>query len=153
MAERQSRDGRNADTVAANFAVSAHQQFLFPRATPAIRGIGESSLPIRSPVRAPCRCRSQPALSARASVLSPHDSGADNGPFGFGWPLSIPAIKTDKSLPQYCGADESHVCIPSGAEHLVPVLDPDAPAVGGAAAPSARALRECALRRRPGVGF
>ena len=56
-----------------------------------------------------------------------YDSGAGNGPFGFGWNLSLPAItrKTDKGLPQYLDAEESDVFILSGAEDLVPVLQPD----------------------------
>src|SRR5436305_4341887 len=51
-------------------------------------------------------------------------SGAGNGPFGFGWILSLPSItrKTDKGLPQYRDAEESDVFILSGAEDLVPVL-------------------------------
>lgn len=54
-----------------------------------------------------------------------YDSGSGNGPFGFGWSLSLPAItrKTDKGLPQYCDGDESDVFILAGAEDLVPVLD------------------------------
>src|SRR5262249_49179938 len=56
-----------------------------------------------------------------------YDSGAGNGPFGLGWNLSLPAItrKTDKGLPKYQDADESDVFILSGAEDLVPVLNPD----------------------------
>ena len=40
-----------------------------------------------------------------------YDSGAGNGPFGFGWSLSLPSItrKTDKGLPRYQDADESDV--------------------------------------------
>ncbi|MFH0343752.1 MAG: SpvB/TcaC N-terminal domain-containing protein [Chromatiales bacterium] len=53
-----------------------------------------------------------------------YDSGAGNGPFGFGWSLSLPSItrKTDKGLPKYQDTDESDVFILSGAEDLVPVL-------------------------------
>ena len=53
-----------------------------------------------------------------------YDSGAGNGPFGFGWSLSLPAItrKTDKGLPKYQDALESDVFILSGAEDLVPLL-------------------------------
>ncbi len=53
-----------------------------------------------------------------------YDSGSGNGPFGFGWSLSLPAItrKTDKGLPQYRDAEESDVYILSGAEDLVPVF-------------------------------
>jgi RHS repeat-associated protein len=54
-----------------------------------------------------------------------YDSGAGNGPFGFGWSLPVPAItrKTDKGLPRYMDGEESDVFILSGAEDLVPVLD------------------------------
>jgi RHS repeat-associated protein len=54
-----------------------------------------------------------------------YDSGSGNGPFGFGWKLSLPSItrKTDKGLPQYRDGDESDVFILAGAEDLVPVLD------------------------------
>ena len=72
------------------------------------------------------------ATSAGGSGFGPqlavsYDSGAGNGPFGFGWSLSLPAItrKTDKGLPQYRDAEESDVYILSGAEDLVPVLRPD----------------------------
>jgi RHS repeat-associated protein len=53
-----------------------------------------------------------------------YDSGFGNGPFGFGWNLSLPAItrKTDKGLPQYQDAAESDVFILSGAEDLVPAF-------------------------------
>jgi RHS repeat-associated protein len=58
-----------------------------------------------------------------------YDSGAGNGPFGFGWGLSLPSIsrKTDKGLPKYQDAAESDVFVVSGAEDLVPVFrqDPD----------------------------
>jgi hypothetical protein len=56
-----------------------------------------------------------------------YDSGAGNGPFGFGWSLSLPSIvrKTAKGLPRYQDASESDVFILSGAEDLVPLLDDD----------------------------
>jgi RHS repeat-associated protein len=99
-----------------------------PKSGGAIRGIGEKfgvnpvtgtaslSVPI---VATPGRSNFGPQLS-----LS-YNSGAGNGPFGFGWDLSLPSItrKTDKGLPRYLDADESDVFILSGAEDLVPVLD------------------------------
>ena len=56
-----------------------------------------------------------------------YDSGAGNGPLGFGWHLPLPSItrKTDKGLPQYWDSAESDVYILSGAEDLVPVLQVD----------------------------
>src|SRR5438046_2595300 len=66
-----------------------------------------------------------PGRSGFAPQLSlSYDSGVGNGPFGFGWSLSLPAItrKTDKGLPHYRDAEESDVFILSGAEDLVPVL-------------------------------
>jgi hypothetical protein len=55
-----------------------------------------------------------------------YDSGAGNGPFGFGWSLSLPSIirKTDKGLPKYddLHEDDLDVFVLSGAEDLVPVL-------------------------------
>jgi hypothetical protein len=56
-----------------------------------------------------------------------YDSGAGNGPFGWGWSLSLPAItrKTDKGLPRYRDTEGSDVFILSGAEDLVPILQPD----------------------------
>src|SRR5262249_55829529 len=68
-----------------------------------------------------------------------YDSGAGNGPFGFGWNLSLPSItrKTEKGLPCYQDGQQqtpdSDVFILSGAEDLVPVYrqDPDGSWVAG----------------------
>jgi RHS repeat-associated protein len=99
-----------------------------PKGGGAVRGIGEKfavnpvtgtgSLSIPLPL-SPGRSGFGPQLS-----LS-YDSGAGNGPFGFGWSLGLPAVtrKTDKGLPRYLDDDESDVFLLSGAEDLVPVLD------------------------------
>src|SRR5215813_8834219 len=81
-------------------------------------GTGSMTVPIAT---SPGRSGFGPQLS-----LS-YDSGAGNGPFGFGWSLSLPAItrKTDKGLPQYRDAEESDVYILSGAEDLVPEFEKD----------------------------
>ena len=84
-----------------------------------VSGTGSMSVPIAT---SPGRAGFGPQLS-----LS-YDSSAGNGPFGFGWSLSLPAItrKTEKGIPQYLDAQESDVFVLSGAEDLVPVLIQDA---------------------------
>lgn len=56
-----------------------------------------------------------------------YDSGSGNGPFGFGWQLSLPSVtrKTDKGLPRYQDTEESDLFILTGAEDLLPVLEPN----------------------------
>src|SRR5215216_1280189 len=83
-----------------------------------VTGTGSMSVPLAT---SPGRSGFGPQLA-----LS-YDSGSGNGPFGFGWTLSLPSItrKTDKGLPQYHDADESDVYLLSGAEDLVPVLQSD----------------------------
>jgi RHS repeat-associated protein len=80
-----------------------------------VTGTGSMAVPIFT---SPGRSGFGPQLS-----LS-YDSGAGNGPFGFGWTLTLPAVtrKTDKGLPRYQDAEESDVFILSGAEDLAPVL-------------------------------
>jgi RHS repeat-associated protein len=80
-----------------------------------VTGTGSMSVPIFT---SPGRSGVGPQLS-----LS-YDSGAGNGPFGWGWSLSVPSItrKTDKGLPRYGDAEKSDVFILSGAEDLVPAL-------------------------------
>jgi RHS repeat-associated protein len=99
-----------------------------PKGGGAIRGIGEKF--DTNPVTGTGSMTVPIPTSVSRSELGPnlslsYDSGAGNGPFGFGWTLSVPAIsrKTDKGLPRYCDADESDVFLLSGAEDLVPVLD------------------------------
>jgi hypothetical protein len=98
-----------------------------PRGGGAIRGIGEKFA--ANPVTGTGSMTVPIATSLGRSGFGPqlalsYDSGAGNGPFGFGWSLSLPSItrKTDKGLPQYRDADESDIFILSGAEDLVPVL-------------------------------
>jgi hypothetical protein len=81
-----------------------------------VTGTGSMSVPIAT---SPGRSGFSPQLTLD------YDSGASNGPFGFGWILSLPSItrKTDKGLPLYRDDQESDVFILSGAEDLVPVID------------------------------
>jgi len=98
-----------------------------PKGGGAIRGIGETFA--ANPVTGTGSLAVPIYTSASRSGVSPqlslsYDSGAGNGPFGFGWRLSTPEItrKTDKGLPRYEDARESDVFILSGAEDLLPVL-------------------------------
>src|SRR5256884_3020785 len=98
-----------------------------PKGGGAIRGIGEkfAANPATGTGSLSVPIATSPGRSGFGPQLSlSYDSGAGNGPFGFGWSLSLPAItrKTDKGLPQYLDSEESDVFILSGAEDLVPVL-------------------------------
>jgi hypothetical protein len=101
-----------------------------PKGGGAIRGMGEkfAANPVTGTGSMTVPIPTSPGRSGFGPQLSlSYDSGAGNGPFGFGWSLSIPSItrKTDKGLPQYDDAGESDVYILSGAEDLVPVLGAD----------------------------
>jgi RHS repeat-associated protein len=101
-----------------------------PRGGGAIRGMGEkfAANPVTGTSSLSIPLATSPGRSGFGPSLSLlYDSGAGNGPFGFGWSLSLPAItrKTDKGLPQYRDAEESDIFILSGAEDLVPVLQAD----------------------------
>ena len=108
-------------------AVSA-PAITLPKGGGAIRGIGEkfAANPVTGTGSMSVPIATSPGRSGFGPQLSlSYDSGAGNGPFGFGWNLSLPAItrKTDKGLPRYQDATESDVFILSGAEDLVPVLE------------------------------
>ena len=98
-----------------------------PKGGGAIRGIGEkfAANPVTGTGSMTVPIATSPGRSGFGPQLTlSYDSGAGNGPFGFGWSLSLPSItrKTDKGLPRYEDAEESDVFILSGAEDLVPVL-------------------------------
>src|SRR5262245_31609015 len=101
-----------------------------PKGGGAIKGIGEKFA--ANPVTGTGSMSIPIETSAGRSGFGPrleltYDSGAGNGPFGFGWTLTVPSIvrKTDLGLPRYEDAEESDVFILWGAEDLVPVLDED----------------------------
>jgi hypothetical protein len=109
----------NADKKLAPPAIS------LPKGGGAIRGIGEklAANPVAGTGSLSVPIPTSPGRSGFGPQLSlTYDSGAGNGPFGFGWSLALPAItrKTDKGLPQYHDAEESDVFLLSGSEDLVP---------------------------------
>lgn len=98
-----------------------------PKGGGAIRGMGEkfAANPVTGTGSMSIPIASSPGRSGFGPQLSlSYDSGAGNGPFGFGYHLSSPGItrKTDKGLPKYRDTEESDVFILSGAEDLVPEL-------------------------------
>jgi RHS repeat-associated protein len=123
----EQKDAKSSEAAAASSAgpLPAISQ---PKGGGAIRGIGEKFAV--NPVTGTGSLTVPIALSPGRSGFGPqlslsYDSGAGNGPFGFGWSLGLPSItrKTDKGLPRYLDADESDVYILSGSEDLVPILD------------------------------
>src|SRR5205814_10457946 len=109
-------------------AAASPPALALPKGGGAIRGIGEklAANPVTGTGSLTVPIATSPGRSGFGPQLSlSYDSGAGNGPFGFGWSLSLPSIsrKTDKGLPRYADAEESDVFILSGAEDLVPVGD------------------------------
>jgi RHS repeat-associated protein len=101
-----------------------------PKGGGAIRGIGEkfAANPVMGTGSMTVPIATSPGRSGFGPQISlTYDSSSGNGPFGFGWSSSLPAItrKTDKGMPQYRDVDESDVYVLSGAEDLVPVLEPN----------------------------
>jgi RHS repeat-associated protein len=101
-----------------------------PKGGGAIRGVGEkfaaNSVTGAGAMTVPL------AVSPGRSGFGPklelsYRSGNGNGPFGYGWKLSVPSVtrKTDRGLPQYRDDEESDVFLLDGAEDLVPVAGPD----------------------------
>lgn len=126
MIGKENSKNENSKEAANSSTVSAPSISL-PKGGGAIRGIGEKFA--ANPVTGTGSLNVPIAVTPGRSGFSPqlslsYDSGSGNGPFGFGWNLSIPSItrKTDKGLPKYEDANESDVFILSGAEDLVPTL-------------------------------
>src|SRR4051812_19867730 len=77
-----------------------------PKGGGAIRGMGEkiAANPVTGTGSMSVPIATSPGRSGFGPQLSlSYDSGAGNGPFGFGWNISLPSItrKTDKGLPRY----------------------------------------------------
>ncbi len=110
--------------------VSSAPSISLPKGGGAIRGMGEkfAANPVTGTGSMTVLIAANPGRSRFGTELSvSYDSGSGNGPFGFGWNLSLPSItrKTDKGLPKYQDAEESDVFILSGAEDLVPEFEKD----------------------------
>jgi hypothetical protein len=126
MGKEQSGAGLSPASTSVPSTVQAPALTL-PKGGGAIRGIGEkfAANPVTGTGSMTVPIATSPGRSSFGPQLSlSYDSGAGNGPFGFGWNLSLPSItrKTDKGLPKYQDTEESDVFILSGAEDLVPVL-------------------------------
>src|SRR5262245_41169321 len=91
-----------------------------PKGGGAIRGIGErfDVNPSNGTASFGIPLALSPARFTPPLDLS-YDSGNGNGPFGFGWRLTQPAIsrRTDRGVPRYEDAD---VFLLAGADDLVP---------------------------------
>ena len=109
-----SLSGRGQNSSAASASQSqdefriAPPQLGLPKGGGAIRGIGEKFS--ANPVTGTGSLAVPIALSPGRSGFGPnlslaYDSGAGNGPFGFGWHLSLPAItrKTDIAWQSFVG--------------------------------------------------
>jgi hypothetical protein len=97
-----------------------------PKGGGSIRGIGEKFAvnPVTGTASLSVPIFTSPGRSGFGPQLSlSYDSGAGNGPFGFGWSLSLPSItrKTDKGLPLYRDKDESDTFIFPVQKTLYPV--------------------------------
>src|SRR6266536_3995286 len=127
MVNTQKAQSENREAPPEKSSISVPSLSL-PKGGGAIRGIGEkfAANPVTGTGSLTVPVYTSPGRSGFGPQLSlSYDSGAGNGPFGFGWSLPLPSItrKTDKGLPRYADAEESDVFILSGAEDLVPVLD------------------------------
>src|SRR5262245_13586742 len=105
----------------------AMPQLSLPKGGGAIRGIGEKfgANPVTGTGSFTVPIHTSPGRAGFGPKLSlAYDSGAGNGPFGFGWSLDVPSIsrKTEKGLPRYADGEESDDFILSGTEDLVPEL-------------------------------
>ncbi|MBY7110689.1 toxin [Bacillus sp. 17RED48] len=113
-----------------NFSSNEAPVISLPKGGGAIRGLGEkfNTNPITGTGSLDVPIYTSPGRSEFGPQLTlSYDSAAGNGPFGFGWNLSLPSItrKTDKGIPKYQDANDSDVYILSGMEDLVPVTSKD----------------------------
>src|SRR5262244_3530107 len=113
-------DKKSGGANSANSFQTTPPAIVLPKGGGAIRGMGEkfAANPVTGTASMTVPIFTSPGRSGFGPQLSlNYDSGAGNGPFGFGWSLGVPSItrKTDKGLPRYRDADESDVFILSGS--------------------------------------
>src|SRR5437867_13066751 len=113
MLDRNAKEGgsrfpspANAQDQPASQSQSVTPFISLPKGGGAIRGIGEkiAANPVAGTGSMTVPIFTSPGRSGFGPQLSlAYDSGAGNGPFGFGWHLSVPAItrKPYKGLSQY----------------------------------------------------
>jgi hypothetical protein len=128
--ERQPNPAKDGDRQQSNSFTLSAPKISLPKGGGAIRGMGEkfAANPVTGTGSMTVPIAASPGRNGFGPQLSlSYDSGSGNGPFGFGWTLSLPSItrKTDKGLPQYLDSEESDVFILSGAEDLVPEYQKD----------------------------
>ncbi len=133
MPEAKGNETGTQSTPDKSFQISP-PAITLPKGGGAIRGMGEkfAANPVTGTGSMSVPIATSPGRGGFGPQLSlSYDSAAGNGPFGFGWSLSLPAItrKMDKGLPRYQDGQEqgpdSDVFILSGAEDLVPVYRQD----------------------------
>lgn len=125
--QKEKASGQSTSTKASPTFQQSMPSISLPKGGGAIRGIGEkfSANPVTGTGSLSVPIATSPGRSGFGPQLSlTYDSGSGNGPFGFGWSLSLPSItrKTDKGIPRYKDNEESDEYILSGAEDLVPVF-------------------------------
>src|SRR4051812_37855600 len=106
MVEQKTKDRGKQEAEADKSSFSPPPAVSLPKGGGAIRGMGEkfAANPVTGTGSMTVPIVASPGRSGFGPQLSlAYDSGAGNGPFGFGWSLSLPAItrKTDKGLPKY----------------------------------------------------
>src|SRR5881396_39854 len=103
--QRTTSTNKDAQTEPGNASASPPTLAL-PKGGGAIRGIGEkfAANPVTGTGSMTVPIATSPGRGGFGPQLAlAYDSGAGNGPFGFGWTLSLPSItrKTDKGIPRY----------------------------------------------------
>ena len=127
MFNNPQKEGKSTESATNKTGMLLPPTISLPKGGGAIRGIGEkfAANPVTGTGSMSVPIYTSPGRSGFGPQLSlSYDSGSGNGPFGFGWNLSLPSItrKTGKGLPQYQDTEESDAFILSGAEDLEPCL-------------------------------